>query len=168
VPIKLILQWIRAGLTVDTEDPPQIHTITGIKKGYLCATHATIGLRGEEFYMGGAGLLTFDSSRGSDGMAGPFAAGVTKGSLALQERGGSWASPPTFAEVEGAAASSPWSSKGRSGRLEMGWGRHTNQVGSVESVEEAGRAEAGEGGLRRMLGAPPPGRSLAVAHPDLG
>lgn len=50
----------------------------------------------------------------------------------------------------------------------MGWGGHTNQIGSVESVEEAGGAEAGEGGLRRMLGAPPPGRSLAVAHPDWG
>jgi hypothetical protein len=49
------LQWIRAGRAYrrhsHTEDPAQIHTITGIKKGYLCAR---IGLRGEKFGMGAA------------------------------------------------------------------------------------------------------------------
>ena len=41
-------------------------------------------------------------------------------------------------------------------------------MGSVEPVEEAGGAEAGEGRLRRVLGAPPPHprRSIAIAHPD--
>jgi len=56
------------------------------------------------------------------------------------------------------------------GRRRLGWGGHTNQIGSVEPVEEAGGAEAGEGRLRRVLGAPPPRRSIAVAdaiaHPD--
>lgn len=53
--------------------------------------------------------------------------------------------------------------KGRSRRLR--WGGHTNKIGGLEPVEEAGGAEAGEWRLGRVLGASPSrGRSIAIAN----